>query len=89
MIRVTIELIPFGVGEPRTLGIAEITNDGTGDKNRGNYNFTLSKWAPKTHEVWKTGHVVDFDRKGRGPWDLLYLVLRSCVRKRNKEASSE
>jgi hypothetical protein len=44
----------------------------------------LSKWAPKEDQVWKKGRVADFDRKRRGPWDLLFLGLESIVGKRNQ-----
>jgi hypothetical protein len=92
MLRVTIELISAVHSSRSTvLGIAEIINDGetsnkTGGK-LGSYSVKLSKWAPMLSDVWKRGQVKDFDRVKRGPWDLLYLALRSCVGKRNKEAA--
>ena len=87
MIRVTVELIPKGIGEPRMLGIATISNDGKRSQamegRRGSYSVRLSKWTPKQNETWKRGRVDDFDRKKRGPWDLLYLALKACVGDRN------
>lgn len=88
MIRVTVELVSaIHPSRSKVLGIAEIANDGgesvatNGDK--GSYDVALSKWAPKTSQTWKRGRVEGFDRKHRGPWDLLYLALRSCVGYRN------
>lgn len=94
MIRVTVELIPGGIGRPRLLGIAEISKDpvesetNTTDGKLGSYTITLSKWAPKQGELWKRGRVEGFDRKRRGAWDLLFLGLRDCVGGRNKETKS-
>ena len=84
MIKVTIELISARTKKTSVLGIGEIANDATGTVEIGNYDVALSKWAPKESETWKKGRVEDFDRQKRGPWDLLYLALHSCVGKRNE-----
>lgn len=34
MLRVTVELIPYGIGKPRKLGVLEIANDGRCLKSR-------------------------------------------------------
>jgi len=83
MIRITVELLPAGSEKlKRHLGTAEISNDGTGSHAVGNYDVRLSKWgAPGT--TWKRGKVMDFYRRRRGPWDLLYLALRAIVGSRN------
>ena len=83
MIRVTVELVS-AVAPSRDiiLGIAEICNDGTGDKDTGNYKVTLSKFGGSG--VWKTGEVKNFDRINRGAWDLLYIILKKLVGGRNK-----
>lgn len=88
VLRVTVDLVSAITGKTTTLGVAEIANDGgrsreTGGE-RGAYTVRLSKWAPKLNQTWKTGRVEDFDRKGRGPWDLLYLALKACVHSRNR-----
>lgn len=78
MIRVTVELIPATGGPPRHLGTAYISNDGTGNKQAGNYRAMFSKARqPKT--PWRKGSVEGFPRLRRGAWDLLYLALRSAV----------
>ena len=70
MLRITVELLPGGdESRKKHLGTATITNDGTGDEHRGNYVAT---------------RVARFDRKRRGPWDLLFLALRSAVGGRNR-----
>ena len=88
MIRVTVELISARTGKTSLLGKAFISNDGVKSREtdgaKGDYDATFSKWAPKDNQTWKKGRVVDFDRKKRGPWDLLYLALHSCVGSRNK-----
>jgi hypothetical protein len=87
MIRVTVELVPFGFEEnKRHLGTAEIWNDATGTLDVGNYKYRLSKWG-RPDVNWKEGKVKGFPRKSRGAWDLLYLVLRDAVASRNKDIS--
>ena len=84
MLRITIELLPHGSEKhKKPLGMAIITNDGTGNESSGNYDVKLYTWhePPRT---WKTGRVELFPRKTRGPWDLLYRALRDIVGERNK-----
>lgn len=65
MIRVTIDLIPGGIGTPRTIGIVEIANmvtrlDGTAD-----YGVVLKKSPPfegALRLAWKKGRVSSDDR---------------------------
>ena len=88
MLRVTVELLPHGMeANKRVLGVATITNDGTGNEAIGNYRATFSKWAPQQDKPWKTGRVEGFHRNLRGPWDLLFRALRSAVGDRNKEGT--
>jgi hypothetical protein len=43
MLRITIELVPYGKEEyKRTIGSIEIGNDGTGDYRVGNYKYSIS-----------------------------------------------
>jgi hypothetical protein len=93
MLRVTIEMIPKGVGEPRHLGTIEIANEGvtqTDDLFRqpsdfGTYKVRLSKFGnPKGN--WRTGVVKNFNRKNRGPYDLLMRALAGTVGDRNLAA---
>lgn len=42
MIRVTVEVVPFGVEQnAHTVGTVYIANDGTGDRDLGNYSVWL------------------------------------------------
>lgn len=42
MLRITVELIPHGrIHKKRTLGVLEISNDGTGSHERGNYTCSF------------------------------------------------
>lgn len=81
MIRVTVELVPHGTGEPVRLGSAVIANDGTGGMKVGNYEFALA--GKKLNRWWRRGRVEKFPRLRLGPWDLLYRVLREAVGDRN------
>ena len=83
MIKVTMELMPLGVGPPEHLGTATIANMGTGTKARGNYAVRLSrKGQPKSE--WKSGYVYGFSRKEQLAWDLLLLALDACIGDRRK-----
>ena len=85
MIRVTVELVSaIHPSRSKVLGIAEISNDGHGTATIASYRARLSKWAPRLRETWAHGIVHDFDRKRRGPWDLIYQALIACgVQTRN------
>jgi len=83
MIRVTVELIPYG-DESRTrhLGTAIIANDGQTtlyeSEQLGSYNVTLStRRSPEA--IWRRGRVESFPRKRLGAWDLLYRALAATV----------
>lgn len=83
MIRVTIELLPYGLeANKRNIGTLEIANDGTGTPQRGNYKVRLAK-AGLPKSTWRTGAVVGFPRLKLGPYDLLLRCLTSTVGDRN------
>ena len=76
MIEVTVTLYPQGRrDQPRELGRAQISNDGSGTKSRGNYN------AYFTHEGkrWKESQVQGFHRQSRNAWYLLFECLKQAV----------
>lgn len=83
MIKVTMELIPLGVGPSEHLGTATITNIGTGTKTKGNYVVRLSRKGQPESE-WKSGHVNNFNRKEQLGWDLLLLALEACIGDRRR-----
>lgn len=89
MIKVTVELVSaIHPSRSRILGVAEISNDGQQtlftDGDEGNYNYRLSKFAPRLNQDWRRGRISGFDRVKRGPWDLLYQILRDAVADRNR-----
>lgn len=90
MIRITAELIPYGIGKPQSLGYLDITNDGTGDLWMGNYNVRL---RDKRKRVRRKGRVENFWRAGQGVWDLAYLALGNLKKRKGwfgeKENSPE
>lgn len=76
MIRVTLELIPGGVGEPERLGVIEIDNQigrsiASGGK-RGDYYYELQK---KRRKVVMRGTISDFPRLSYHPWNLVKRIL--------------
>lgn len=84
MLRITIELLPFGSeARKRHLGTMEISNDGTGDLEIGNYDVRLSKWG-RPGQTWRRGRVEGFPRRRLGPYDLLYRALLATVSERNR-----
>lgn len=87
MLRCTIELIPGGAeNHPRrkVIGVVEIANVG-GDARTGHYNTWAFRRHPKNPRktIWKSGNVLNFPRLRKGPYDLLYLALKSMVGDRN------
>lgn len=74
MIRITIELVPPLVSglKGKEIARAEIVNEGTGTKERGNYKYAL--WG-KRSTAWRTGEVEDFPRKSYNVWHLLFKIL--------------
>ncbi len=85
MIRVTIQLLPFGnEANARHLGTIDIANDGTGTAERGNYKVRLAGFRGP-HSRWREGAVRDFPRKSRGPYDLLLRALIATVGDRARQ----
>lgn len=69
MIRITVELLPHGdESRARVIGLATITNDGTGTDRQGNYKLRF--WNGGVLP-WRTGRLEGFPRKSRNVWHLL------------------
>lgn len=78
MIRVTIELVPGGIGRPRLLGVALIANTGEcTDPKRGDYTAVF---ATRTGKTWKTATVENYPRQAYQVWVLLHRLLKAAVR---------
>ena len=76
MIRVTVELIPWGIGEPQQLGVMHIANDGTGTKDRGNYHAKV--YRKGTNKVLRLGEVKEYPRLSYNIWRLVLRCLKSA-----------
>ena len=76
MIKVTLELIPFGLGKVKSYWIADIWNDASGSKSLGNYEFKIYE-KNSTFKIWKQGEVKNFQRLRWSVWYLLYLCLKT------------
>jgi hypothetical protein len=84
MIRITIELLPFGFEEnKRHLGTITIANDASDTLTSGNYKAKLSQ-SGESARPWKETYIKDFPRKQRNAYDLLYRVLKQVVGERNE-----
>ena len=77
MIRVTVELLSAGTRRTTVLGVALISNDGTGTPESGNYDVEVSKADGRG--VWKRGRVEGFARNLLGAWDLLFHALAPII----------
>jgi len=66
-----------------TLGLAKISNDGSGTATSGNYVAELYTGGMSPRK-WKLGAVKGFPRKRLLGWDLLYRALRELVGDRNR-----
>jgi hypothetical protein len=75
MLRVTIELVPFG-DESRARKIATmlIANDGTGDHRTGNYGYAF-QYDDRSNDV-ATGVIKNFPRAS-GAWSLVKRILNN------------
>lgn len=84
MIRVTVELIPYGIGKPKVIALAIITNDGSTPRGstRGNYEYKI--WGKRVtvknyNNPLIEGRVEGFARKSKNVWHLLKLILENAL----------
>ena len=81
MIRVTIEMVPSGIGKPRVMHVIEIYNKvGKSLQNHryGDYGYRISrKFTRGTREPsWhRSGEIQDFPRAAKNAVHLLLAVL--------------
>lgn len=81
MIRVTVELVPGGIGEPEVLGTAIIANDLVDtlvtEGRRGSYHFEFR--GRKGYELkGRSGRIRDFPRRSKTAWHLLARCLEAA-----------
>lgn len=84
MLRVTIELVPFGVEtQAKVLGRIGIVNDGSGDLAIGNYEVSLSDEACYTRDgkpgTWRKVKLKGFRRRAFGPYHILLAALLAAI----------
>lgn len=78
MIKVTVEIIPFGEEDsPRrkVLGVLKIANDCTGTSELGNYKGTL--FAEYTGEEGRKATVKQYARLKNSVWSLVGAFLKT------------
>ena len=81
MLRITIELVPWGIEtRAKVIATGTIANIGTGTPTSGDYRIELRDAAGRK---WKSGHIDGFPRKRLLAWDLLYRALKTLVGNRN------
>jgi hypothetical protein len=81
MLRVTVELVPWGIeSRAKVIATGTIANTGTGTPTSGDYRIELRDAAGRK---WKSGHIEEFPRKRLLAWDLLYRALKKLVGNRN------
>lgn len=74
MIRITVEMVPKGVGEPRVIATAKIWNTGKGTESSGRYR---AKFLSKNGRVWRESHVDGFSRLTCSVWLLIKRALEN------------
>lgn len=84
MLRVTIELVPFGVEtQAKVLGRIGISNDGSGSLARGNYDVVLSDEGSFTRDgkpgTWRKVKLKGFKRRRYGPYHILLAALLAAI----------
>lgn len=73
MLRVTVELVPFGIEEEAsTIGVMLIANDATGTPKHGNYAYAYN--YTDRPDVPARGTIKRFDRS-LGAWALIKKIL--------------
>jgi hypothetical protein len=81
MIRVTLELIPGGVGKPEHLGTIEISNQITRsleNPRRGDYEYEIFK-KRRGYAPWASGLIENFPRQSYHPWNLVRRILNQIA----------
>ena len=86
MLRITIELVPWGIeSRAKIIATGTIANTVTGTPSGGDYRVELRDAAGRK---WKSGTITGFPRKRLLAWDLLYRALGKVVGNRNPTPDS-
>lgn len=82
MIRVTVELWPFGwETNKRTIAVLDVYNDGTGTPERGNYKFRVYRRPGVKRPLsakGRSGEVKNYPRQAYPVWELIRRVLNEA-----------
>ncbi len=81
MLRITVELIPYGIEErKRTIATATIVNDGGGSPECGNYiaEFDVGEDMRTGRPIHLTSKVQGFWRH-KHVWNLISTALKNCI----------
>ncbi len=81
MVVVKVELWPGGdESQAKTIGVAKVVNDQTGDEVASNYLVELSHSGSYFGRpgVWKQGRVTGY-RRQLSPYHLVYLALKAAL----------
>ena len=74
MLKITVEIVPFGKQEDtELLGIMTVFNEGTGNKEVGNYEFTLS-----TRDSFGQPQELKGHKRSEGFWRLIQKCLNKA-----------
>lgn len=77
MLRVTVELVPFGVeSKKHEIAKMEIINDGTGTNTKGNYDVRV--FVRNSKHVMRKGKVSEHSRLAESVWTLVDKAIRSA-----------
>lgn len=79
MIIVKIELHSAKTGKVTELGRMHISNDGTGDDERGNYRVELMRKGT-SNKIQRTGCVKEYARNSYTVWELVKRSLLDILR---------
>lgn len=77
MIRVTIELVPFGdETKKEPVGVLEISNALTGSSELGDYIYALEgkRWR-EVPPIHKGGRIKEWPRSKKNIWALVHAIL--------------
>lgn len=82
MIRVTLELVPGGIGEPERLGTIDIDNRIArtlmSDGKKGDYGYKLKK--KRLSVINASGVIENFPRLSYHPWNLVRQILNDAAK---------
>lgn len=83
---VEISLNPLGLGlEKKNLGKIRIINDGTGDRNLGNYRV---EFLDRKGRVFRKRAIHGYKRKTEPMWKLMAMAMESYYKEQEDEQNN-